>query len=422
MSWGRVDSIKRHIGSGSQSAEQPRVWLLLSQRAGDSVQVLALAEALGWPYEIRSPEGQRDRAKAAPIRIRPPVTSRPRVVNGTSVASVGNRQPDACPTGAWPDVIISTGWKNELRSRRLRARAARDGADVRLVHLGRPWFSRDAFDLVVTPPQYRLPGRDHILQNKTTLHAVTQQRLDAAARAWAPSLAHLPRPFISVLIGGHSGPFNFGADAALRLARDAARLARERGGTLLISTSARTPDHVRTCLAEKLDVPHFLYEWTPGDSNNPYYAFLALGDELVVTCDSVSMLTDACATRKPVHIFDLDESRGMASIIDRLGRRAEAPGDRRKIDRDRLRSDFYKIFMSLGPRRFTRDIRLVHHHLLETKRAVWLGEGLAHWQEPAPLDSVRRAVARVQSLFDIPVTRPYPERLASPGLSLRKAS
>jgi mitochondrial fission protein ELM1 len=43
-----------------------------------------------------------------------------------------------------------------------------------------------------------------------------------------------------------------------------------------------------------------------GFGENPYFAFLALADAFLVTADSVSMISEAAATGKPVHILDLD--------------------------------------------------------------------------------------------------------------------
>jgi hypothetical protein len=43
-----------------------------------------------------------------------------------------------------------------------------------------------------------------------------------------------------------------------------------------------------------------------GSGENPYFAFLALADAFMVTADSVSMISEAAATGKPVHILDLD--------------------------------------------------------------------------------------------------------------------
>ena len=43
-----------------------------------------------------------------------------------------------------------------------------------------------------------------------------------------------------------------------------------------------------------------------GAGENPYYAYLAVADALLVTANSVSMVSEAAATGKPVHIIGLD--------------------------------------------------------------------------------------------------------------------
>ena len=45
----RPGDSQRPVGGGVP----PRVWLLTGHRAGDNTQVLALGEALGWPFEIK---------------------------------------------------------------------------------------------------------------------------------------------------------------------------------------------------------------------------------------------------------------------------------------------------------------------------------------------------------------------------------
>jgi hypothetical protein len=54
--------------------------------------------------------------------------------------------------------------------------------------------------------------------------------------------------------------------------------------------------------------------------------------------------------------------------------------------------------MRVGPQRITRDIRIVQQLLIDTKRAVWLGDGHPE-SSPPPLEDMGRAVARVKELF-----------------------
>ena len=54
--------------------------------------------------------------------------------------------------------------------------------------------------------------------------------------------------------------------------------------------------------------------------------------------------------------------------------------------------------MKLGPQRLTRDIRIVQQLLVDTQRAVWLGDGHLDRAGP-PLEDMQRAVTRVRALF-----------------------
>ena len=128
------------------------------------------------------------------------------------------------------------------------------------------------------------------------------------------SLAHLPRPFVAVLVGGYAGPHALDREKAERLGREASSLARSQGGSLLITTSYRTSPAATAGLLASIDVPHRIFCYRPDAGANPYFAFLALADSIVVTCDSASMLAEACATRKPVYMFDLSRDDSAADV------------------------------------------------------------------------------------------------------------
>jgi mitochondrial fission protein ELM1 len=209
----------------------PRVWLMMGHKAGDNSQVLALAEALGWPFDIKHFTYKRTELLT-------------NLVCGPTLAGVVQSQSsDLGPP--WPDLIITAGRRNEPAARWIQKQAASE-KHVRMVHCGRSWARIERFDLIVTTPQYRLPKRPNVLQNLTPLHRVTEERLRAAADDWRRRLSDLPGPYLAVVIGGASGPFTFDHAAAKRLARQASARARELGapGSRSISStsgSAATP-------------------------------------------------------------------------------------------------------------------------------------------------------------------------------------
>jgi hypothetical protein len=363
----------------------PRVWVMMGHKAGDNSQILALAEALGWPFEIKR------------LTYRPTELLTNLVAPLTLLGIVRRKSSPLAPP--WPDLIISAGRRNEPPCRWIQARA---GKRVRLVHCGRPWAALENFDLVVTTPQYRLPRRENVLHNLTPLQRVSTARLEEARALWQPRLAHLPRPHIAVMVGGNAGPYVLDAEAATLLGRAASAFAAKAGGSLLVTTSARTPRAAVGALAAALDGPHELYRWTPqAAADNPYFGYLAVADRFIVTCESMSMLAEACSTRKPVHMFDLDTGPQLRwPLLRSLIGDVPVSSRSRRLRRLRFQPLVYRTAMVTGPRRLTRDTRIIQRQLIAAGRAVWLGQDFPPGPPPPPLDDVERAAARVKALFD----------------------
>lgn len=371
-----------------QNSAHPLVWLMMGSKAGDNSQVMALAEATGWPFEIK-------RFVYKPYEL---VTN---LLLGPNLH--GMVKEESSPLEApWPDLIITAGRRNEPICLWIQKQARKEGKKVRIVHVGRTWAKIERFDLIVTTPQYRLPVRPNVLHNKTPLHRVTNERLRADADAWAPSLDHLPKPHIAVVVGGSSGPYSFDHRAAARLGKQASKLAAETGGSLLITTSARTPADTIDTLEQNITVPTYFYRWKRGAADNPYFAFLGLADSIIVTGDSMSMLAEACATRKRVHIFDLGEGRNAMRPSTREHTVAEEALEPfwKHWELKHFRAFVFRMAMRLGPDRMTRDIRIVHRHLVDSGRAVWLGDPFPPGLPLRSLECVPRAAARVRAMFD----------------------
>ena len=359
--------VHKWLSGRSVDSTAPRVWALLNHRTGENSQVLALAEALGWPFEIKRFTYRR---------------GVPYLLLGASLAGIHRNRSDSL-VPPWPDLIISASARNEPICRWIQRQAAKAGQRVRLVHIGRPWNRLDRFDLVITTPQYRLPRRDNVLHNSTTLHRVTSERLQAEGKRWCARFAHLRQPWIAVMIGGGGGPYVMDRAAARQLADKVNALARQRGGSLLVTTSARTPQGILEAFAEGIDVPAHLFRWKADCRENPYYGYLALAAEIVVTSDSVSMMTEACATGKPVHVFDL----------------AQVKRHPLQWSVARFQGLVYRWAMEWLPKRLTRDLSLVHQRMIDEGHAVWLGQPYPGTKPTDFPTDMERAVARVQTLF-----------------------
>lgn len=330
--------------------------------------MLSLASALGWPFEVKQLRFRAARSRFVTLAGREQF---PLDKTATS--------PLAAP---WPDLVIGCGQRSVRVAYRIRRQA---GGSTRLVWLGRPRDDLDRFDLVLTTPQYLVPAHPNVLHLALPLHRVDRDARNRAAAEWQGRFASLPRPRIAVLVGGSAVPFVFDVPTARRLAGQASALALSEGGSLLVSTSRRTPPEAARAFSDALTVPAYVHHWAPGGGPNPYLAYLALADAFIATGDSASMLTEACSTGKRVWIAELPQKRTFRSHAKNFLRRsvlAAAPGLTKR-----------------GWIRNPRDLHRLHAELIAANRALPLGRPFTA-PPPPPADESGLAVERVRALFE----------------------
>ena len=315
------------------------VWCLLGKKAGDNTQVLALAQELGWSFQEKRIEA---RSWELLVHIGPGIT-----LAGIDLQASSALQPP------WPDLVITAGRRNEPVARWIHRQSA---GKTRLVHVGRPWAALGVWDLIVTTGQYFLPIRENIVHNALPLHRHAEGALERAAQALRPQLTSLPRPWIAVLVGGDSGKFVFSAGKGARMGELVNQLAATAGGSLLISDSPRTPAAVMDALEAQLTEPNICYRCSSG-ADNPYTGILALADAFVVTGESMSMLSEAAGTGKPLFIYDLCDTDSPWWLLPHsYGYKPLS----------------HRVAMLLGPRRMRRDISKIQDELVQAGQANWL--------------------------------------------------
>jgi mitochondrial fission protein ELM1 len=165
------------------------------------------------------------------------------------------------------------------------------------------------YDLAISCRYFRLPPHSRRIETLVPLTEVSSEELRHTGQHWQDLLANTPRPRIALLVGGASYESRFDEETAHRLGVDVRSFAETMGATVFATTSRRTGPQATMALKKGLGHCCCLYEWQPDQSENPYLAYLALADILIVTGESESMLADAAATGKPVYIYPLPKQQ-----------------------------------------------------------------------------------------------------------------
>jgi len=271
---------------GGSRLRLPRAWMLADDRPGNVNQALGLAEALGEPFVIKT-VGYGQLARL-------PNWLLPANLAGLTTATRATLRPP------WPDLIIGAG----RRTARVGRWVKRQQPSLCLVQLMWPG-NADGFDLIAVPEHDRVPDHPVLMRTLGPPHRLTEDRLRLSAEAIAERLAPLPKPHVVCLVGGTSKHVVMTPDDMRSLVAGARKLAVERGGSLLVTTSRRTGEACAAALAESLDrapaCPYWLHRWQPG-GDNPYLGMVGTADAVVVSADSASMCAEACAAGKPVFL------------------------------------------------------------------------------------------------------------------------
>jgi mitochondrial fission protein ELM1 len=333
--------------------DEPIVWLLSGGRKGDLDQMLALAQALGWPHEIKT------------LRFR-----------GPSHPLFASQRVDKPPAAPWPDLVLCAEAMTSVIARDIKKKS---GAHTRIICLGRPAAASQHFDAVLTTAQYRLPAAANVVELQMPL----------AARPPARANDEGTGPVV-LLVGGPAFPDQLDGQVAQDLAREALAHASARGRLLDVHTSPRTPEVAIAMLRQAITPPNRLTVF--GQPDNHYRAALSAASEIVVTSDSISMLADALQASPRVSVYPLPQRHGVKL---RLGNWLY----RKAVLERRTGLTPVRWLFETGMIETAADRRSLIERLVADGRVGWFGAGAARGRPGAAHDDLDTAVRHVRQVM-----------------------
>ncbi len=237
------------------------------------------------------------------------------------------------PKEPFPDVVIAAGYRTSYMTRWIKRKSPKSC----VVQLMTPSGSPYDYDVVVASMHDKPRQADNVMTTIGALNKITPALLKQEADRWETRLAECPPPRLAVVIGGKSSRFTFTEEDAKMLASEVITFAAEKGYSLLVTTSRRTGEAQTEILRQafqKSEVPAYFWcvDGKGSGRDNPYLAYLALAEAVMVTAESVSMISEACTAGKPVYIwghsrFRMGKFRVLYDILEGQHRIADFDGN-----------------------------------------------------------------------------------------------
>ncbi len=271
----------------SKTLSQKTCWVITDGSAGMENQALGLAEAL----ECSSIIVKRIRLKPFWTLFAPFF----RILKRFCLHK--DSEPLSSP---WPDLVLACGRRSVLPTLFIKQESK---GRTQIVYLQNPKISPKHFDVLICPNHDNLQG-ENVIKMLGAPHRITDLQLKQGHAEFKSLFSKFKGPRYGIILGGPNKVFDFPLKSAHKLAQDLLKLQKDSNGSLLISPSRRTPAHVIRIFQETFSQNPDVYLWDR-TGKNPYFGLLAWSDALLLTVDSVSITSEACATTKPIFIIPL---------------------------------------------------------------------------------------------------------------------
>lgn len=268
------------------------LWALLDDRKGSVGQAKGIIEALGDCINVVEKQILYTKAACLPNWIRGSTKLGFDVKNSSDISK------------DFPDIILSTSRRTLPVARYIKKLSQNAAKIVQLMYPSEGVGLKD-IEFYVVPAHDDFSKQNHkkafVITGAPT--RIFKEKIPQIAKEWEGVFGHLPRPWISVIVGGAIKGKPWPQEEAVNLVYNIKAIHEKTGGSILITTSRRTGDIPQNIIMEGLkDIPKYTYIWGE-KKENPIMGFYACSDIIVATADSVSMCCEACGTGQPVLLY-----------------------------------------------------------------------------------------------------------------------
>lgn len=210
-----------------------------------------------------------------------------------------------------PDIIIISGRRLSKLAIYLKNHSSQK---VNIIAITNPEVNFKYFSSVILPyhDKVKIDKYNNIINIQGALCKFALDKMQKETEVVEKKLSNFHKPFIALVIGGDIKNKKYDPEEFGIFIANLSKLISKLNATLLITTSRRTSDKCIQAIKNNLNCNNYLYDWKSAQVNpdniNPYNAFIDLSEILIMTGDSISMISEVLTFRKSIYIYKPEQS------------------------------------------------------------------------------------------------------------------
>jgi mitochondrial fission protein ELM1 len=194
-------------------------------------------------------------------------------------------------------VIISCGRKSVIPSIVLKKKFSKK---ILNIHIQDPKVKLSNFDFIVAPEHDGLKGKN-VLISKGAIHYLTNDELDVN-KNYLKSRINNQKKIVTLIIGGPTKYYDYNEKVVDSIFLKIKQNFLDNNYQLIVVPSMRTPQNIIDKAKNYFNGDQII---VPNVDKKAYLCSLKNADHIIVTCDSISMISEAAITGKPIYVAQM---------------------------------------------------------------------------------------------------------------------
>lgn len=198
-----------------------------------------------------------------------------------------------------PDIIISCGRKSIIPSIFLK----RQNSKIFTIHIQDPKVSFKNFDAIIAPEHDNLKG-DNVYTSKGAIHYITEPEISNAKQYLFQKIKS--EKIVSLILGGPNKYYSFNSEQVINIFNQIKSIFVSNGYKVIVIPSMRTPKKTIDLATREMGSCGYVVNKV---DKQAYLSAYALANHVIVTCDSISMISEAATSGKPIFVAHMKAKR-----------------------------------------------------------------------------------------------------------------